>query len=134
MPGKKKKKKPKWVCKGVISGLGSDHEQFTFLQPPDPIDEKPEQSLEEGGCSSPVNVDSSSECSMEEVDKILELDLEHPPSSSPVRLTSGEFQQQSSTLNSADALILGEGGALPPILPRDTVQNCPRVQSTDLGQ
>ncbi|GAB2281407.1 hypothetical protein Dimus_016002 [Dionaea muscipula] len=93
MPVKKKKKKPKWDCDGVISGLGSDTEQFTFLQPPEPLDEKPKMSLEEGGCSSPV-VDSSSDKAMEEDDENLELDLEFPPSSYPVRRLRENFEKR----------------------------------------
>ncbi|GAB2275708.1 hypothetical protein Dimus_010461, partial [Dionaea muscipula] len=110
MPSKKKKK-PKWVCSGIISGLGSDTEQFDFLQPLDPINEEPEPSCDGDTCPS-VGGDSSSSTS--EDGEISELELEIPPSSSPVRLTSGDFAKKASSSH-LDASDIGNLGIPPSI-------------------
>ncbi|GAB2271000.1 hypothetical protein Dimus_005855 [Dionaea muscipula] len=128
MPAKKKKK-AKWVCPGVISGLGSDSEQVCFLQPLNPIDEEPEPSFHGNTCTSTGDVSSMSTVEGEEIS---DLDLEIYPSSSPVRLTSGDFANQSS-ITHQDAPDLGDLGVPPSIVLLDSPPKYPNLNSVDPG-
>ncbi|GAB2278371.1 hypothetical protein Dimus_013056, partial [Dionaea muscipula] len=111
--GHRKKKVP-WVPTTIVSGLGSDTNQFPFLHLFDPLEEELETISENDEGTSSTDESAASMASMDEEEASLELD---PKSTHPDQLLtsiSGEPQ--------------------PSILQLEATQVFPNLQSLDLGQ